>query len=105
MGANDAAEQLIVAIGADEVRRRYTTGAPGSALSRSSSARREAGHEFDRWLESVKREAAAVALEEAWKLRRGADRWGVESVPADWLLELATTTRNPRTPGEETTNG
>lgn len=49
----------------DDVRKRYTTGAPGSALSRSPEARREAGEGFDRWLERVKVEAKAEGWDEA----------------------------------------
>lgn len=77
---------------------------------------------IDRWLESVKREAAANAIEEAeraakasavavldsdpvhgWTTaRRTAWATGAESILST-LRKLAATTRNPRTPGEETT--
>lgn len=40
---------------------------------------------FDRWLASVK----AETLRKTAKLGRGADSLGVESVPAQWLIEEA----------------
>lgn len=80
--------------------------------------RRATMAEIDAWLESVKREAAAAALEEAanWLEQQEAAvrASGAVLVPlnppglyltADGLRKLATTTRNPRTPGEETPNG
>lgn len=51
-------------ITAQDVRRRYTQGCPGSALSRASEEREAAGRDFDEWL-------ARVVLEAE---KRGADR-------------------------------
>jgi len=96
----------------EEVRKRYTTGAPGSALSRSSEARREAGGRFDRWLETVSDDALRPAAEQvraAW-LNAGThpeyhERQKAELL-ANWptlywavtrLAELPTTTRPPQT--------
>jgi hypothetical protein len=59
----------------EEVRRRCTTGAPGSALDRSSSARANAEAGFDRWLAVVRREARADGIRQAREAVAGGERY------------------------------
>lgn len=49
----------------EDVRRRYTTGAPGSTLSRHPDAVARAGEEFDLWLAEETRVAKRAGWDEA----------------------------------------
>lgn len=54
-------------ITAQDVRKRYTSGAPGSVLSRYPEEAQAAGEEFDAWLERVIMEVREETRQEAYE--------------------------------------